>query len=353
MKAFFKIYSKRKIKSALIYEGNNYQNIVNPISIKFDVKKLRAILCWPEMTLRSNVWMESDINFAYVQSLSELGIQTENLTNFDSRYIDILLESIHESESQTLVFLDGNSVSRISQRSLQEVRKLRKLGCKIVIDHPDLLFSRNGAEVLMECLSIADLVVIHNPLLLNHQKISQMKKKLILWPSFPYSSIFYSSDKRERVKSVLMSGTKYRGRDHYLNYLVRRGFPITDQMHDKKEQGGAISSYLDYLVSLESSALAFSTGYRTPKESLLTFRVVESMLRGTTVLYETGSFINYFYQPYKHYIPIVNAPDLYIKGQFLLENPNECLSISRRALDFTKQNYSGVEFWKLVLEKLF
>ncbi len=353
MKALFEIYTKRKIKSAVVYEINDDQNVQNSINIKFDVKKLRAILCWPEMTLRSNVWMESDINFAYAQSLSELGIQTENLNNFDSRYINIFLESIYESESQILFLIDGNSISRMSQSNLQEVRKLRKLGCKVVIDHPDLLFSRNGAEVLMECLSIADLVVIHNPLLLDHQKMSQLKNKLILWPSFPYSSIFYSADTRERMKSVLMSGTKYRGRDHYLNYLVRRGFPIMDKMHDKKEQGGAISSYLDYLVSLESSALAFSTGYRTPKESLLTFRVVESMLRGTTVLYETGSFIDYFYQPYKHYIPIVNAPDLYIKGQFLLENPKEYLSISRRALDFTKQNYSGVEFWRLVLERLF
>ena len=352
MKAFFKIYPKRKIKSALVYESND-QHIKNRINFKFDVKKLRVILCWPEMTLRSNCWMESDINFAYVQSLLELGIQPANLKSFELSYINTLLESIYESDSQILFLLDGNSISTMSQSNLQEVKRLRKLGCKVVIDHPDLLISRNDAEVLMRCLSIADLVVIHNPLFLEHRELSKMENRLILWPSFPYSSVFYSTSTHERMKSVLMSGTKYKGRDHYLSYLVQRGFPVMDKMHDKKEQGGAISSYLDYLASLESTALTFSTGYRTPKESLLTFRVVESMLRGTTVLYETGSFINYFYQPYNHYIPICNAPDLYIKGQYLLENPKESLSISRRALDFTKQHYSGEEFWRLVFERVF
>lgn len=351
MRILFNMYSKRKIQSALVIDSNNLR-IGEPIERKIDTNNLRVILCWPETTLRSNYRMESDINFAYAQSLRELGIQTENLGNFASCDIKFLLESINESTGQILFIFDGNSIATMTQSNLEEVQKLRKLGCKVVIDHPDLLVSRGGAEVLMGCVSVADLVVVHNPLLLEHRRLSQIETRLILWPTFPYSSVFCSIGTQERRKSLLMSGTKYRGREHYLNYLVRRGFPVTDKMHHANEPGNATSSYLDYLANFESNTLTFSTGYRTPKESLLTFRVVESMLRGTTVLYETGSFIHYFYQPYIHYVPICNAPDLYIKSQYLLENPKESLLISRQAFDFTKQHYPSKEFWRLVFEKL-
>ena len=98
--------------------------------------------------------------------------------------------------------------------------------------------------------------------------------------------------------------------------------------------------------------MSFTTGYRSSNESLLAFRVVELILRDTVVFFETGSFINYFFKPYDHYIPVFNAPDLLFKANYLLNNPELLNKIKIQAKEFVQSKYAHHIFWRSLNEKL-
>jgi hypothetical protein len=81
-------------------------------------------------------------------------------------------------------------------------------------------------------------------------------------------------------------------------------------------------------------------------------KVIEAVLTGTTVLYETGSWISKFLTPYEHYVPVYNKLDLFEKANYLLENPEVSASIAKAAYDFYTTHYSSNRFWHQVQDRL-
>lgn len=310
-----------------------------------ELKFNNVILLAPTVVQRSGITMESDFNFAYKESLIELGIPVQTID------IDTCLTE-RKLKKRTLLLIDGNSFVRFSDEKLNEINMIRKQGCYVTFDHPDLHASKDGKEIIGRLYNNADLGIIHNPLI---ELTDAMKKKTVLWPTYPFSKRFESENLIKKSDSMLFSGSSFRGlngRRVYLNYLRKHKFPVNNQMLSSKHTGEINTAYLEYLRSLESSTMAFTTGYRSSKESLLAFRVMELILRDTVVFYEKGSFINYFLKPYEHYIPVVNAPDLLFKANHLLNNPELLTRIKIQAKEFVQSKYAHDIFWRTLNEKL-
>ena len=301
------------------------------------------LLYAPEFIFRNGQRMESDFYFAYKNSLKELNLNVKTCDTLSD------LEKVLVPR-QTMLIIEGYALSTLSASQLQELSFFRKKGGFVFFDHPDLLESKKATKILSLMFQTADFGVIHNPLI----NIQRYKNRLILWPTYPFSNIFKNETVKEKENSILFSGTKYRGfngRKFFLNYALKQGLNVTDHMHNHNLTEKILPRYTDYLSSLDSCNLSFTTGYRSFKESLLAFRVVELMLRGVVVLYEEQSIINFFFDPYEHYIPVQNGPDLCEKVTYLFSNPESIRRIAKNAAQYVDDNYSNSAFWQIVENK--
>jgi hypothetical protein len=309
----------------------------------------KVLLNWPLTTQRSGIFMESDINFSYANSLSELHIQNRTIPTIKS--IEKLLASKNQyQDTQTLLLLDGNSFNFDDSDVRRFIFGLRNRGIRVIVEYCDLLESRGDSTILQRVANVVDLAIIHNPRLCSDKLETE---KYLLWPSFPMPTEVEKFARKPKENKLLVSGTNYRGRSHYLSTLRKSSLPLRDLTHTKQRPYNTYSLYSDYLNSLGTTTMMFSTGYRNSKESLLTFRVLESIALETLVLYERGSFINEFFDPYTHYIPINNANDLVFKAQYFLNHQHSAASmISKKAKEYYLRNYSANKFWVAVDKKL-
>ena len=309
-----------------------------------DLRFEELLIYAPEFIIRNGHRMESDFYFAYKNALKELNknVKTcDSLTDLEKVLVP----------RETMLIMDGFTICTLSARQLEELSIFRKKGGFVFFDHPDLLESKKATKILDLIFQTADFGVVHNPLM----NIQRYKNRLILWPTYPFSDIFKNDMVKEKEDSILFSGTKYRGyngRKFFLNYALKQGLNITDHMHNHNLTEKILPRYTDYLSSLESCNLSFTTGYRSYKESLLAFRVVELMLRGVVVLYEEQSIINFFFEPYEHYIPVQNGPDLCEKATYLFSNPESMRRIAENAARYVDDNYSNLAFWQIVENKI-
>jgi len=297
----------------------------------------RYLLYTPQFVVRNKVKMEADFYFAYIKSVEELGKNVELITSLNQT-------NFNGDLSKTLLIIDGHTLLNLPKSQVEILDSFRLNGGVVLFDHPDLIKSKNGEKLLDLCFQFADFGVIHNPRL-NFEKFSN---RVILSPTYPFADVFSSTGSQEKKSALLFSGSSFRGlngRKYFFKYAVKRGLDVIYSMADGEKEENIYSEYSEYLKSLEVCKLSFTTGYRNRKESLLAFRCIELMMRGVVVLYEEGSFIDYFFTPYVHYIPVKNAPDMFLKAEYLLRNPEFISSVSTNAKLYCQAKFSNMIFW--------
>jgi hypothetical protein len=313
--------------------------------------------------------MQSDIEFAYLHSVKELSMNVNTIVpTFKHRNEELnsyLTKELSTNAYPSLLFLDGNSIDLLSSDELIQINLLRNKGYIVIVDHPDLLVTKNAENKLIKILKIADFAVIHNP---NIDFPKNLSDRLLLWPSFPIPKSPNSVPFDLKHSGILFSGGRHRGqRQIYSNYLKKRNIEVIDELYPTlnkdsiskkvsnenygKNKSGFLS-YQDYFDSLGFYSMAFTNGYRNPRESLLAFRACELMYKKAMVFYEVGSWINYFFTPYEHYIPVENAPDLVDKVRYFIKNPGDIIRIVDSAKQVMDNLYSDEIFWQKLSSKI-
>ena len=313
--------------------------------------------------------MQNDEEFLYWHSLKELNINVNTIEPTFKHGNELLNSSLTKELSKnsypSLLFLDGNNIDILSSDELLQIKLLRNKGYIIIVDHTDLLVTKNARNTLIRILEIADFAVIHNP---NIDFPENLSDKLLLWPSFPFPKLLDSIPFDLRKSGILFSGGMHRGhRQIYSNYLKKKNIEVINELYQtlnkdsiskkvsNKNYGKNKSKFLscqDYYDLLGLYSMAFTNGYRNPKESLLAFRACELMVKKTLVFYEVGSWIDYFFVPYEHYIPVENAPDLVDKVRYFIKNPEDIRRIVNSAKQVMDNRYSGESFWEKLSNKI-
>jgi len=191
-----------------------------------------------------------------------------------------------------------------------------------------------------------DIFVHFNPNI-EHGLVASEHTDVLLWPGLPFPENFLSaitSDVSRKEPKLLFSGSKHRHRSVYSDFAANR-IPCEIMFHGRGNGDATSVSYRDYIRRLAEFELVFANGYLNPNESILVGRVVESMLVGTTVLYESGSWINHFFEPYEHFIPVTSREDLVHKAKYLLNNLEYSRLIAQNAYEHYTKNYSSSQFW--------
>jgi Glycosyl transferases group 1 len=333
--------------SQSINQSNTFKNSISP------VRKVPGIeILHPRFTLRSDAKCESDFYFGYSNSYKQYfphGLITDR--SKDQKTIDTLSDS---SPKSSILILGARPIEMFSDEERKIYEEYKNDNNKILLaDHSDILITQNGVRMFEYWLKHVDILVVHNPILIQKAKQSDNEKKVILWPGFPYpdQQYFNIGNVNRRENALLFSGTKYQGRHLYLDYCKKRGLPIVNKMHYRKDGVNVEEDYVQYLELLSSCTLAFVNGYRNYRESLLSFRAVECMLLGTLVLYETGSWIDYFFNPYEHFVPVRGRGDLLVKAEMLIRNQSLTSEIAQRAQEFAREQYSAEKFWDRVFNQ--
>jgi len=354
------IHNYWNLKSVTTFNGSN-EEVAHPLQIS------SVILYFQKYVSRNQNIMQSDSEFLYSKSLKDLGINTHTIEpsfNHENKYLnDYISGKVRNETNPPLLFLDGNTFDFLSNEEHLQISLLRNNGYIIIVDHPDLLVTKKARNILVKMLETVDFAIIHNP----HIEIPEnLSNKVFLWPAFPIPNMSNLRKMEDRKSGVLFSGGMHRGhRSVFCSYLRMKGIEVADQLYltidnkriddrflniqsskfDKKLHKSFLQ-YENYFDLLGQYNMAFTNGYRNSKESLLAFRVCELMANKTLVFYENKSWIDHFFNPYEHYIPVENAPDLVDKIRYFTKNPGELTRITNSAYQVMDEKYSSRLFWK-------
>ncbi len=350
-KVLFNAFGKPKMIKAskhqsLLVSKPPYEDTPN---FPFSTSAKVAILIH-EKILRNNVWMEHEFAFAYKESLNNLGVSaqifdTASLDNKETSTRDFT-DLIKNNKITHLILLGDTLLqgkSYLSHESLIMMRKKENLiVCAVFMDCLETL---NSEQMLGFWRGTADVFIIHHPSLVKHLK----NQKYVLWPSLPYPESFFDDIGIKEKKSILLiPGSGHRFRAEWAKYSIRLGLGVNAQINTRYENSHNSFSIKDYFNSLAEAKFIFTNGYRNRSESQIIAKTTEVMLVRSLLFYESGSQIDYFFTPYRHYIPVFNVPDLVEKTKFLQANQTIADTIIMNGRNYLLDNYSSRKFWEKV-----
>jgi hypothetical protein len=289
--------------------------------------------------------VEWELNFAIENSLRiyREGKSNENLAVECDMHRDFSkLTTKSQTETVVKIFYD-NPREQVYMPERLEAQKNLDNSMSVVI-HGDILKKRT--QQLLNILSESDFCAHFNPIVSQSLSTEEVQRTMV-WPALPYPesilSRYYTDKVRE--KGVLFSGNFYRSRDAYAWFCERAKVPTFRLIDPERVGSSVIVNYLEYVEEISKYELMFANGYKYHDESILVGKVIEAILVGTTVLYESGSWIDTFLTPYKHYVPVRSARDLIVKAEYLLNNPKVSRSIAANAFNFYVTQYPSGKFW--------
>lgn len=333
----------------------SYQNMTE---MDFLIKAIQpqrknVALALPKMATRYGFAMEGEMLFAYKNSLLSMGIEPLivnpdlNSTNSNSR--NDLFALLIDHRTEVLIF-QGDTMLKGSQFLDEKfIRQVRDSGIAIVVDLVDCFITRGGQYVVDFYLDKADFLICHNSRLQLH---GNFVNNSLVWPSLPYPEKFYFDRHVEKPEGLLIPGSNHRDRKYFARYAKKYKLDSRQRMFSNSDNSSARYSYSDYVDSLCKAMLIFTNGYKSRHESQIIGRVTETMLANSTLLYESGSDINYFFEPFKDYIPVHNLPDFVEKARYLLNNPHEARRFAANGLDTMLKKYSTEVFWDRIFSCL-
>ena len=357
-RVMFALLIKRKLK--INWEESSPNSLIEAKSDLIYYEPLREFqskqlaLALPFTAKRSNFLMEGEMLFAYNNSLLDIGVEAlkfdseENPGNLSQRRTEVLHELLNNRIE--VLILQGDSKLNYSRVFNEEfIQDIRKRNIAVIIDLVDCFVTRNGQQTLDFFYDKADFIIYHNSRLKIEKKFSN---KSLIWPSLPYPESFYLRHHSKERFGLLVPGSSHRGRKFYVDRAKKQCLNFSDSLYSKSDLSAATYSYETYVKSLCQSSLVFTNGYKNYRESQVIGRVTEVMLAKSTLLYESGSDINFFFSEYKDYVPVANLPDFIYKANYLLSHPNEAEKIASNALTTMLEKYPTVKFWSKVLSSV-
>jgi len=325
-----------------------------PLKVSQKYSHKRVALALPSTAVRFGSTMEGEMLFAYKNSLLAHGInplvldtslQTYSVGTLKQKMLTSLLE-----EKIDILVLQGDSMLTGSSFLDNEfVQSARNHGIAIVVDLVDCFVTRGGQVIVDFYLDKADFIIFHNSRL--ELKSSHLERSLI-WPSLPYPEKFFLERHVSKTEALLIPGSSHRGRIYFANYSEYIGLDWKSGLFSNSNSEAANFSYSEYVNSISRARLLFTNGYKNRKESQVIGRVSETMLANTTLLYESGSDIDFFFTPYQEYVPIFNLPDYAEKVRYLLKNPQIAQGIANRGLQRMLSSYSTSTFWNRIFQQV-
>ena len=225
-----------------------------------------------------------------------------------------------------------------------------EVGCKIVGAIFDLYSGTpNRLKYWDEAV---DVFVIFTPTLKSEHFLTFTRKdKVIFSPFTPFNTLNFSG-KATYFKTIdfFFDGGNTRDRSKLLSRIARmKSIKTKINLHDRSAI--LAPTYADYVTSMNDAKIGFSNGYINSETSIITDRIAENILAKSLILYESGSELEEFLIPFRHYIPIRNAHEIVIYTQFFLKNEHWIKIITSEALEFYLKNYSSAIMWKKFVEK--
>jgi hypothetical protein len=276
-----------------------------------------------------------------------------------SKHLGTQIMLDNNSEIESICFLLGFPITTL-EAEFQEIyfKHRSERNYMTVVMLGDVLVTRPGQ--VEEWLDKVDLVIHTNPKYGTEDRRKERGwgglERIMVWPGFPHLEKTFmkgtDTDKVLRSSSILFSGSpRHRGREIYCDSLRRRDVPTSSSTHYDKS-ASKIPNFVEYADRLRHFEAIFANGYKYPQESIVVGKVWEAVLSGTTVLYEDGSWLDEYLEPYVHFVPIKNPADLVVKAKFILSNLEVSREIARLAREEYLKSYGSQEFWKQVISRL-
>lgn len=302
---------------------------------------------------RSKRDVESDMYFAYSQSLTDIGHTYSDMSallTLESTESTTVTRIIHEHVDAGIehVILDGNCFLMDRFGLLEKIKRIKRKSLGIIVDIPDCYQSKEGYSRMLEWTKYADVVVVHNSRL----HVPSSVQNILLWPGFPFPELKYESKWSNKTKDFSILGYEHRQREIFARKAATLGLLSFNFLHSNKQLENVRSSYIDYIAQLKEVRMTFSNGYINSRESIIVGRALESMLCNTLLLYENGSDLDFFFSPYSDYIQIYSLADFVEKSTFLMNNLTYAEQIATHGFRTYRNKYNSRKFWENVLKIL-
>lgn len=357
---YFELFERKRLfsESTSPSRSSSQSNLLltpPPLSLESPENFWNITFFFHREILRNNFSMEHEVARAYESSARRFGHKTHFVDTKLARETiksKDLFKYFLELNTTHLILLGDTKTSEHPGLNLEMLRALRSRGIKVVVVIMDLLFTNRlmGKGLVEFWKDESDAMVVHNSRILD---FFPDLDNILLWPSLPYpedESIF----KHDSLQDIdlLIPGSDHRQRGVFASYVEKRGVRVASQLSSRITNNSHSYSWEHYLGQIKKAKLVFTNGYRDSRESQVIARTTEVMLAKSVLLYETGSDIDYFFEPYHDYIPISSLPDLAEKTNFLLNKHSLRDRIRSNGFHSMSTKYSYKRFWHLLTNKI-
>lgn len=305
------------------------------------------LLAIPQTVSRSRLTVESDMHFVYAKSILAFGGKLSKIKNLDEKTEK---SSKFDASSQIdFIILDGNETPNHGRYSSEFLSIISQLDSRILVDIPDCYRSKDGRDKIQSWLNYADLIITHNSTV---NLTKSARHRILFWPGFPAEESLYYRTWQKKTLPISILGYSHRQRAIYQEMGLRWDIPLSSSLHANNDQSSVVRNYSQYIENIRNHKINFSNGYISRRESIIVGRAIETILSGSVLMYETGSDLENFLEPYKHFVPIKNVPDFIDTARFLIENDYYAEQIATDGYRFYESNFGAQMFWQEVLTVL-
>ena len=114
-----------------------------------------------------------------------------------------------------------------------------------------------------------------------------------------------------------------------------------------------VATMEDYAELLRQSRLTINISLHGERDRIITGRVWEAVLSGAVVLDQANDCTGYFFEPYRHFVPFADLPELVHVAGVLARHDDLRREIAASAIDWHRRHFDGARVWDSILQLAF
>lgn len=195
--------------------------------------------------------------------------------------------------------------------------------------------------------SLADAAIHYHPAL-SRAPGNPLAGKDVCMPGIIFSDRVLFDDGRDRDIAFAFAGSccTYM-RTFWFSQIKNRGLPI--RLLSGDFDGAAVVPVSEYAQRLRRTKVSLNIGSRDRHISIITGRVLESMMSGCLLLDEQNDQMDHFFVPYVHYLPFADMDELEALVGFLSAHDEWRRKIAQAGTAWVNDRYSKVNQWRTIV----
>ena len=307
--------------------------------------------------------LPNDVMHHFVESARESGIDAEGygddvlFSPYGAHVTDAAvaerrqrLHAFLEARPTDLVVLDCPFFPRRRTFNADDIRQIRAARPGVRVVH----FFRDSGENLRPAFdawqSTVDAFLVLDPLSFLH-RLDAVRARTLTIPQLAPSSRFFPSLGTPPMGLSFIGATNLLPRVMMLAWAMKAlpdMFVVAGRARLER-----VATMEDYAGLLRRSRMTLNISIHGARGRIITGRVWEAVLSGSVVLDQANDCTEYFFEPYRHFVPFEDLPDLVHVVAVLSRHDDVRRNIAAAAIEWHGRHFNSARVWDSILQLAF